>query len=155
MRNCGNTVIRIALVLLLSVAIAATTGCASSPTRVRADVVAATNVNRDATGQALPIVVRIYELKTAGAFQGADFFSLYDREAETLGGDLLAREELNLRPGEEQRIERTASPEAQYLGVVGAYRDIDSATWRATHALTSGKTNKVQIELGPSAISIR
>ena len=153
MESSVNTVSRIVLILL--VCCVAVPGCGSSPTRLEANVVAAADVNKDAAGQALPIVVRIYELKTSGGFQGADFFSLYDREAETLGGDLLAREELNLRPGQQQRIERTAAPDAQYIGVIGAYRDIDGATWRATHTLRPGKTNKIQIDLGPDAVSIR
>jgi type VI secretion system protein VasD len=129
-------------------------GCGTKPTRLDADVIAADDVNKDTEGRSLPIVVRIYELKTTGTFQGADFYSLYDKESETLGADLLAREELNLRPGEQRKIERVTAPDAQYMGVVGAFRDIDKARWKATHPLTAGEVNKVEVELGPDSVSI-
>jgi len=133
-------------------------GCGSKPakpTRIEANVIAARDVNQDAAGRSLPIIVRVYELKTTGSFLSADFYSLYDQEADTLGGDLLAREELNLRPGEQHLVQREASPEAQYLGVIGAFRDIDRANWRATRPLSPAEINKVEISLGANALSIR
>ena len=144
-----------ASILLLWFTGSVLSGCGSKPTRLEADVVAGSGANKDAAGRYLPIVVRVYELKAIGAFQGADFYSLYDNEAETLGADLLAREELNLRPGQQHRLERATAPEALYIGVLGAFREIDIATWKATYALRQGKTNKVEIQIGPSAISIR
>lgn len=131
------------------------TGCGSSPTRLEANVTAGEDVNKDEFGRSLPIVVRLYELKSTGSFESADFFGIYDQEAAALGGDLLAREELHLRPGEQKKIEREAAPDAQHLGVVGAFRQIDNARWRATHALKPGETNKVEIKLGSNAVSIR
>lgn len=142
-------------VMLLCLCSGMLQGCGTKPTRLDAKVVAAEDVNKDAEGRSLPIVVRVYELKTTGTFQGADFYSLYDKESETLGADLLAREELNLRPGETHRIERVTAPDAQYLGVLGAYRDIDKARWKATHPLTSGEVNKVEVQLGPDSVAIR
>lgn len=155
MRVCANQPRRAAFILLACFAVTTLAGCGSSPTRLEAKVTAAENVNKDEFGRALPIVVRLYELKSTGSFQSADFFGIYDQEAATLGGDLLAREELHLRPGELKTVEREAAPEAQHLGVVGAYRQIDDARWRTTHALKPGATNKVEIQVGPNAVSIR
>jgi len=124
-------------------------------TRLEAEVIAAADVNQDAAGRSLPIVVRIYELKATGGFQGADFYSLYDREADALGAALLTCEELNLGPGQRRRIERETTPNARYLGVMGAFRAIDGARWKATYPLTPGATNKVRIRLGPNTVSIR
>jgi len=155
MRCSGNELMRVLLFLLACFTTMATPGCGSSPTRLDATVIAAPDVNKDSSGRALPVVVRVYELKTTGSFQSADFFSLYDQESATLGGDLLAREEVNLRPGEQHRIERATAEDAQYIGVIGASRDIDAATWRATRPLHPGKTNKIQIHLGPEAVAIR
>jgi len=146
---------RIFPMLLLCIVAGMLHGCGTKPTRLEANVIAADDVNKDAEGRSLPIVVRIYELTTTGAFQGADFDSLYYAESETLGADLLAREELNLRPGQQQRIERVTSPDAQYLGVMGAFRNIDNTRWKITHPLIPGATNEVEIHLGPSAVSIR
>ncbi len=151
---------RSAAFLLLGLAGCILAGCGSKPpppatkTRLEAVVIVADDVNRDAAGRSLPIVVRIYELKATGGFRAADFYRLYDHEAETLGSDLLAREEVNLSPGQWHRIEREPAPEARYLGVMGAFRAIDSARWKATYPLTPGATNKVQIHLGPNTVSI-
>ena len=136
--------------LLLCLAAVAVQACGTSPTRVEAQVVAAADVN-----EGRPVVLRLYELKTTGSFEGADFYSIFDREAATLGGDLLAREELNLQPGQQQRVERATAPDTQYLGVVAAFRSIDQANWRATYPLKAEKTNKIKIHLGPNAVSIR
>jgi len=50
-------------------------------------------------GFILPIL-----LKAIGPFNSADFFSLYDHDAEILGPDMLAREELTLVPGESREM---------------------------------------------------
>lgn len=116
---------------------------------------AASNVNRGPGGQALPIVVRVYELKAQGAFTGADFFSLYDRESETLGGELIAREELTLAPGQSGQIRKPLNPEARYLGVLGAFRDIDRASWRSLVPLVTGKDNTLDVVVDAAAIRVQ
>ena len=59
-------------------------GCAGTPkpTPAKAALVAASDVNPDIEGHPAPIVVRLYELKEAGAFNGADYFRLIDKEQE-------------------------------------------------------------------------
>src|SRR5262245_27417756 len=75
------------------------------PTITKASLVVAKDVNPDPSGRASPIVVRVYQLKEEGAFSGADFFALYDREKETLGASVVAREEYELQPGETRQLE--------------------------------------------------
>jgi type VI secretion system protein VasD len=148
----------------LSVAVlVAVTGCGGKPPKIeppapapvlRVDVSAAANANAAASAKGLPIVVRLYELKSAGGFRGADFFSLYDREAEILGDDLIARQELTLAPGQSRQVSRPLSPEARYLGVVGAYRDIDRAQWRQVAPLGGDGKNALAVFVGADAIRI-
>ncbi len=123
------------------------------PPELRAEVIAAPNANRDPTGRVLPIVVRLYELKAEGSFAGADFFSLYDKEAATLGGTLIAREEVTLVPGQRRLVVLPLSPEATHLGVVGAFNDLDRAGWRALEVLKPAQNNTVQVDVGASAIT--
>lgn len=119
---------------------------------LRVDVAAAADANRGPAGQGLPIVVRLYELKAQGAFSGADFYSLYDREAKALGGELIAREELTLAPGQTRQIVKPLNPQARYLGVLGAFRDIDRATWRALVPLVDGRDNNIEVAVGAKAV---
>lgn len=82
------------LVILLAL-----TGCAASPDRpiqVRTQLSSAADSNPDATNRASPVVVRVFELRSDAEFAGADFFALYERERETLGGALIEREEFVL-----------------------------------------------------------
>ncbi len=149
--------------VLVAVVVAAVLGCAGKPPpppkadkpppELRAEVIASPSANRDPGGRALPIVVRLYELKGEGAFASADFFSLYDKESATLGPELIAREELTLVPGQRRLVVRPLSPEASYLGVLGAFRDIDQASWRALVTLRPGQDNTVQIDVGAAAIT--
>jgi type VI secretion system protein VasD len=128
---------------------------APPPTTIRAQLQATADVNPDIDGRPSPVVVRFYELRSVGGFQSADFFSLYDNEAGTLGPELLAREAFTMRPGEQRSVTKTAEPEAQFVAVMAGYRDIDSARWRATLELRPHADNVLVIELGRDAVSIK
>jgi type VI secretion system protein VasD len=125
------------------------------PPKLSLKIVAAADANRGPGGKALPIVVRVYDLKGQGAFTTADFFSLYDRESAVLGSALLARDEVTLAPGQFLPIERQLNPDATYLGVIAAFRDIDHSHWREPLRLNPGLDNKVLIEVGANSVSIR
>src|SRR5947209_3624390 len=78
--------------------------CSSTPkpTVVNTSVETKQKINPSIHGVSSPVVVRIYALKSLAAFNGADFFSLADKDKETLGAELLEREELLLKPGEQR-----------------------------------------------------
>lgn len=94
-------------------------------------VVASADLNADGRNRAAPVVMRVYQLRSTTAFLAADFFSLFDREQAALGPELLAREELQLRPSDTQRLSREAAPGARAIGVIVAYRDLERSNWRA------------------------
>ena len=76
--------------------------CSSVPkaTTVNGSIEAAAGLNPSVTQRPSPLMIRIYELKSAAAFNQADFMSLYQSDQVTLGADLLAKEEMMLQPGE-------------------------------------------------------
>ncbi|WP_295391110.1 type VI secretion system lipoprotein TssJ [uncultured Thiodictyon sp.] len=149
--------------LMVAAGLAALLGCASAPPpapkvekpppQLHLQVLAAADANRGPSGHGLPIMVRIYQLKVEGGFVAADFFSLYDKEAATLGGDLIAREEITLVPGQRRSLVQPLNPAATHLGVLGAFRDLDRASWRALEVLKPGQDNTVQIDVGAAAIT--
>jgi len=97
---------------------------------------ASPSLNPDARERASPVVVRIYELKAPLSFQAADFFALFEKDQATLGADLVAREELQLRPGESRTLSsRELKPEVRALGVFAAFRDLERSQWRTVIAL--------------------
>jgi type VI secretion system protein VasD len=144
-------------VWVLIIAMGLLPGCAGKEEKpapiLNLEIEATADVNLGPGGNPLPVVVRVYALKGQGTFMTADFYSLFDNESAVLGPDLIAREELTLRPGERREITRPVAPEAAYIGVVAAYRDIDGSRWRAATALTPDTNNAIRIVVAAEAIS--
>jgi type VI secretion system protein VasD len=134
-------------------------GCASAPkppppTVIQVELDVAPGVNPDLRGRASPVVMKFFELKSLAAFEGADFFSLFEKEKETLGADLVAREEYQLQPKENRKFERTLQRDTRYVGVVAAFRDLEQAKWRASLAVPAEKVTPVTIQVGARSVSI-
>ncbi len=144
--------------LLLGLALLAAS-CASPPpkpvvTPVSLNLVASSDANPDARGRASPLTVRVYVLKAPGPFEGADFFSLYDKDQATLGAEMVKREELLLKPGETKKLEFTLEPDAKNIAVLAAYRDLERARWRDLKPLEVGKPNNFTVNLAARQVRI-
>ena len=124
------------------------------PTEIVVNIVVAPNVNPDARGRASPMVVRLFELKNLAAFDGADFFALSEKDKDTLGPDLVVREELLLQPGEQRQFRRTLDPATRFIAVVAGYRDIDRARWRASMPVAPNQTTLVTLDAGQRAVRL-
>jgi type VI secretion system protein VasD len=117
---------------------------------------AAPDVNPDPDGKASPTLIRVYQLSSPVKFQNADFFLLFEKEKDTLGPDLVGREEIAVAPGETKTLNQPLKPNATHVGVLAAFRDIDKAVWRAVtevppHGTTKLVANveKLKIDLEP------
>jgi type VI secretion system protein VasD len=121
---------RFALAALMIAALGACASGAPKPSKARMTVVAQEDVNPDPSGRPSPIVVRIYQLAQDSQFNNADFFALFDDDQQALGGDLLARDEITLAPGERKEVEFAVAGNAKFVGVIAAYRDIRNSQWR-------------------------
>ena len=109
------------------------TGCAASGPKqyaIRAD--AEPMINRDATGQPLSVVLRIYQLKQPTEFSllTFDLAASGRSDAELLGNSLVQKDELVLVPGEQFVDKETLAPDAKYLGIVALFRRPDANFWR-------------------------
>ncbi len=139
----------------------ALTACASppppppppKPTTVAGTIEAAAQLNPSASQRPSPMLIRIYELKSATSFNGADFMALYQADQATLGAEVVAREELTLRPGESRPYQKTLAADTRFIAVFGAYRDLSRATWRALVPVQAGQAHKLTIRAGELALS--
>lgn len=104
-------------------------------TKLDITVTADAGVNPDDKGRAAPIMVRVYELKSADTFEAADYFSLNGNDKAVIGADLLVRDEFILRPGDVRTIRRKSHPDLTAIGVIAGYRDLAQADWRAVQKL--------------------
>jgi type VI secretion system protein VasD len=127
----------------------------AAATAVELTVVGGSELNPNAEGRASPVVVRIYELAAAPAFEAAAFTALFEHPAEALRSDLLAQEEFVLRPGEIQQHDRAAlAPRVQALGVVAAFRELDRAVWHLLVPVKSGRRNFLLVDLDRNTIRL-
>jgi type VI secretion system protein VasD len=139
----------------LLVAAALLGACASKPPKpasVAGTIQASPQVNPSASNRPSPLLVRVYELKSASAFNAADFMSLYQRDQASLAADMLAKEEFTMAPGETKSFAKTLAPDTRFLGVVGAYRDLEHAKWRSVVPIVPNQPHKVTVTAGELAI---
>ncbi len=127
-------------------------GC-SGVSSVRATLQADESLNPDINGRPSPLVVRLYELKSLSVFNSADFFNLFEQDVALLGDELQMRDEMAFQPGETKTLERDVRPDTRYLGIVGAYRDIENARWR--NSIEVDDDLDLVIEFGEKGIEIR
>jgi len=113
------------------------------------------DVNPDISGRASPLVTRFYELKSLSVFNSTDFFTLYDQDVALLGDELLVRDEYRFQPGEEKQLARELQPDTRFIGVIGAFRDIENASWRKTMAIDLNDKTTFVVKFKENAIEIR
>jgi type VI secretion system protein VasD len=81
-------------------------------------------------GQSLPVVLRIYQLKDATAFEKASYGKLLADDRAWLKADLLGRMEATLAPGATVTLSAPMADEEQYVGIAGFFRDQSKAEWQ-------------------------
>jgi type VI secretion system protein VasD len=142
---------------LLGVVCIVFVGCASSPPPpplLQGSIKADSATNPDARGRPSPIVVRVYELKALGAFNAADFFSLYEKESETLGSELVGREEYDLLPAETKPYKRQLQPDTKFIGVVAAFRDLENSRWRQAAQVPPKREITLTVGIEAQAVTV-
>jgi type VI secretion system protein VasD len=165
---------RIAFSLALATAglIGATTlaGCSSTARQVPVPYAimlsADPQVNPDTNERPSPIQVNVYELKSPGNFQSRDYYALTGDPQTALGKDLLNTDQVIVKPGETQTVERPGNPDARVVGIVAGYRDLENSQWRLVIPLPEAQnTNiykvwqfspneeKIQISVGTKGLS--
>lgn len=130
-------------------------GCGGpSPTKLAVTVSASDQLNPNADNQPSPTVVRIYELKSADAFNAASFDDLFYDDTSKLGADLLGRKEIEMLPGQATIVKRTAEPGTGFVGVVAGFRTPQGTQWRGTLPVVAEDDNPVAVTLAPSSLTI-
>jgi type VI secretion system protein VasD len=108
---------------------------------------AGNQLNPNAQRRPSPVVVRVFDLKSPAGFDAATYEGLFERERETLGADLVARDDFTLNPGEGRKIERQLGPDTKVLGIAVGFRELDRANWRTTVALKANAKNRISVLL--------
>ena len=125
------------------------------PTRVVLEFEAAGDINPNAEGRASPLVLRIYRLKSYSDFGDADFFSLYEKDDEVLGGELINKEEILLNPNEKRTVFFEASDDIRTVGIFGVFRAYEQGQWKAAAGVQQNKTNIINVFVSGTKLTIK
>jgi len=121
---------------------------------VSINISVSTQVNPDINARPSPIVVRVYQLKSLGSYKESDFYGLFEDYETILGEDLIGSEQLHLNPGDTHTLKSNVAPEAQYIAVIAAFRDINQAMWRDSILVPVEKTAKLLIYVDKLSVSV-
>lgn len=130
-------------------------GCASSPpppTQVTGTIQASPQIDPSSSKRPSPLPIRVYELKSAAAFNNADFMALCQRDQTELSTEMVGKEEYVLNPGDSKTFAKMLAPETRFIGVVAAFRDLEHAKWRGIVAIRPNQKQQVLIKAGELSI---
>ncbi|QGU89178.1 type VI secretion system lipoprotein TssJ [Erwinia sorbitola] len=114
------------------------------------DIRAREGVNNNASGNALSTVVRIYQLKDRKAFDSSDYASLFTIDSQALKADLVAQQDIQIRPGEAITVDMPLQEKAQFVAVAAMFLspDEEGNSWRLVigrDALDPDNARKIEL----------
>ncbi|MDD5035260.1 MAG: type VI secretion system lipoprotein TssJ [Methylococcaceae bacterium] len=124
------------------------------PTKVELQIEAGSDINPGSQGAAAPLVIRIYELRGLSAFNSADFFALYDKDQAALGGDLVQKRELLIRPGEKQTLLLDPAEGVGFIGAIAAFRQLDASQWRVSASIPVHRASVFALQVNGTNMSL-
>lgn len=87
-------------------------------------------LNPDAEGKPLSVVMRVYQLTDLERFAATDAETLWDAPKKALGNTLVETREITLLPGIGQIDQWPLAKNARYVGVAAFFRDEQDARWK-------------------------
>lgn len=96
------------------------------------DIRARGAINTNESGVPLATIVRIYQLKDANKFAGANYLSLFTEDSQIIKPYLLAEKDIRIRPGEAITVDMPMEKAAEYVAVAALFIAPDniSNSWR-------------------------
>ncbi len=108
------------------------------------------DLNPDVEGRPSPIVIFIYQLKNKDYFISKDFLSLY--ENDLLGDDMISKREVEIKPSQTYKFQDTLEKVTKFVGVIGAYRNINQAHWRQVIPINENENSEFTFKFNSKKI---
>ncbi len=141
-------------------------GCSSSKSRVggvlnldtdlKLTFEIASDINPDDYSRPSPVFVRFYQLKSATAFDKADFIDIYERDTEIFGGDIISKQVLKpLSPGVGRTENFVLDPGAKMIAIYAEFSQYPGSTYKVIFPVTENNVikNKATIKISGRTIS--
>ena len=111
-------------------------------------------VNPGENGRPLPVVVRLYQLKSDAAFRAASYDRLYEDDKGTLGSDLVGeRFSVTLRPSDQTVHTLEVGADVRFIGIAAFYRQYDNANVQWKTWIPTPVKGSVSVMVDKSSVS--
>lgn len=140
--------------LLASMALGLTACAPSGPGVVTVLAQGVAGMNPGPDGADRPLTLTIVQLRSAGAFDSADFFALQNPSA-ALGGDLVKADQLALTPGAPKSLAIGLDPGTTMIGVIAGFRDPAGKNFRAKIAVSATESVTLAVAVTKSGVTVR
>ena len=125
------------------------------PTVAQVTISASADANPDPTGRASPAVVFVYALKPGAPFATGSYDALTGGELGDLSTSMNRIARLVIVPGKSTKKIFELPPGTSDVGVAVAYRQIDTAKWRASAPVTANAVTLLNATIGANAVNIQ
>lgn len=115
------------------------------------------DVNLDDDNISSPLIVRMYELKSPDLFKKANFIDIFEKDAQVLGADLIARQRLKyMQPGETREVSFVLSEETKYVALFAEFLRYKDAQYKLVIpiAQTNVISSSAEIKLSGNSVTI-
>jgi type VI secretion system protein VasD len=139
--------------LLAGMALGLTACAPSGPGVVTVVAQGAAGMNPGPDGADRPLTLQIVQMRSAGAFDGADFFALQDPQA-ALGGEFIKADQIALTAGAAKTLAIGLDAGTTVIGVIAGFRDPAGKVFRAKTAVAATESITLAVTLGKSGVKL-
>lgn len=131
------------------------TACAPSGPGVLTIVAQGTaGMNPGPDGADRPLTLQIVQMRSAGAFDGADFFGLQN-PAGALGAEFIKADQIALTAGAAKTLSIGLDAGTTVIGVVAGFKDPGGKVFRAKAAVSATESVTFSVEVSRSGVTLR
>ena len=145
--------------LLLGTIVIVLAGCitmaTAGKTRATLNIQSVQYLNPNINGQASPVRLTIYQLKSPFNFRETSYQELINNSNKVLGNDLIDKQTIEIRPNLRSSSTISLSNNTEYLGIVAGFREIDSADWQALVEIIPETRNVILVNLESQSLTVR
>ncbi len=140
--------------LLASMALGLTACAPSGPGVVTVMAQGAAGMNPGPDGADRPLTLQIVQMRSAGAFDGADFFALQNPQG-ALGGEFIKADQVALTAGAPKTLSIGLDAGTTVIGVIAGFRDPAGKNFRAKVAVSATESITLAVAVTKSGVSVR
>jgi type VI secretion system protein VasD len=115
------------------------------------------DINPDDQKTPSPLFIRMYELKSTKLFDSASFLDLFERDKETLGADMIAKQRLKrIKPGEDTDISFVLDAKTQFIGLYAEFSEYKNSSFKVVIPIASHNVvaSSATIHIAGNALSV-